>query len=105
MMQQPEQDVKRQAAALALPRWAMRLRQLNNLNMLAALLLAVFVTFDRSLIGGLLYAGIFILGWLTVAVVGAAAASRGAMLGSILVAFVALLVLNLTLALWFIKGF
>ncbi len=64
------------SAVLGIPPWAKHLRTLNNLNTLAAIILAIVVGFSQSLGNGLTYAAIYLLGWLIVAGVGSTLAGK-----------------------------
>lgn len=90
-------------AALGLPPWAIHLRTVNNLNTLAALILAVIVAFTGSFGAGAIYFGLYAVAWLIVAVIGSKLAQSNSMLASIVVGAIILISVNLTLALYFFK--
>ena len=86
---------------LGIPQWVKHLRTLNNLNTLAAIILAIVVGFSQSFGSGLVYAAIYFIGWLVVAGIGSFLVQQGSMVGSIIIATVVLVTLNIVLTLYF----
>ncbi|MBU2676124.1 MAG: hypothetical protein KJP16_03505 [Gammaproteobacteria bacterium] len=90
-------------AVLGLPPWATHLRTLNNLNTLAAVILAIVVALTKSIGAGAIYFGLYTVAWLLVAAIGSKLAQSKSMLASIVVAAIILITVNVTLALHFLE--